>query len=249
MTAHGLEQYLAHKHALTPTGDPVEDLRRGWDSHTEFGLTHPAFYVLIYGSPQPGHRPAAGAEAYRLLVGQLDRVAAAGRLRMPPEQAARLIHAANTGVTLSLIATPSGERDPDLSPRTREIALAAIATSEEVDTTPLVSALPLPACRAPTRCEHCSNGSPICGSTTHPPTGHFWLDRDDRCRSEYHVFRAATLHLTKPAFQSVTARIPSYGNVLHIGRRTGRRYRATVGITRHHNQLRMDATANTAAGP
>lgn len=47
---------------LTPSNDPVEDLRRGWDAHVEFGLTHPAFYVLMYGVPRPEYRSAAAGE-------------------------------------------------------------------------------------------------------------------------------------------------------------------------------------------
>lgn len=131
VTAHGFEQYLAKKKSLGPTDDPVEDLRRGWDGHVEFGLTHPAFYVLMYGVPQPERRPATAAETNRLLRAVLERIAVAGRLRMPAEAAAGLIHAANTGVTLALIATPSADRDPELSARTREIVLAAVTTDAE----------------------------------------------------------------------------------------------------------------------
>ncbi len=130
VTAYGFERYLAEKKALVPSDDPVADLKRGWDNHVEFGLTHPAFYVLMYGVPQPERRPAAGEEAYRMLLGLLERVAAAGRLRMPPDAAARLIHATNTGVTLSLISTPVLERDTDLASRAREAILAATTTND-----------------------------------------------------------------------------------------------------------------------
>ncbi|WP_405164688.1 WHG domain-containing protein [Nocardia sp. NBC_01499] len=140
VTAHGFEQYLAQKKSLAPTDDPVEDLRRGWDGHVEFGLTHPAFYVLMYGVPQPERRPATAAETNRLLRAVLERIAVAGRLRMPADAAAGLIHATNTGVTLSLIATPSGDRDPGLSARTREIVLAAVtAVTADAEQTPEAS--------------------------------------------------------------------------------------------------------------
>lgn len=128
VAARGFEQYLARKKNLTPSDDPVEDLRRGWDAHVEFGLTHPAFYVLMYGVPRPEHRTAAADEADRILVGLLERTAAAGRLRLPPKAAANTMHAACTGVTLHLIATPQGDRDPELSPRTREAILATVTT-------------------------------------------------------------------------------------------------------------------------
>ena len=130
VTAYGFERYLAEKKALVPSDDPVADLKRGWDNHVEFGLTHPAFYVLMYGVAQPERRPAAAEEAYRMLLGLLERVAAAGQLRMPPHAAARLIHATNTGVTLSLISTPVHERDADLSSRARQAILTAITTTD-----------------------------------------------------------------------------------------------------------------------
>src|ERR687893_575207 len=130
VTAYGFERYLAEKKTLVPSDDPVADLQRGWDNHVEFGLTHPAFYVLMYGVAQPERRPAAAQEAYRMLLGLLERVAAAGRLRMPPDAAARLIHATNTGVTLSLISTPVHERDADLSSRAREAILTATTTND-----------------------------------------------------------------------------------------------------------------------
>jgi AcrR family transcriptional regulator len=128
MTTDGFQRYLAEKKTLAPSDDPVEDLRRGWDLHVEFGLTHPAFYVLMYGLVQPERRPAVAEETHRLLRGQLDRIAAAGRLRTPPDAAARLVSATSTGITLALISTPPGERDPDLSPRARESILATITT-------------------------------------------------------------------------------------------------------------------------
>lgn len=130
VTAYGFERYLAEKKTLVPSDDPVADLQRGWDNHVEFGLTHPAFYVLMYGVARPERRPAAAEEGYRLLLGLLERVAAAGRLRMPPDAAARLIHATNTGVTLSLISTPVHERDADLSSRAREAILTATTTND-----------------------------------------------------------------------------------------------------------------------
>jgi AcrR family transcriptional regulator len=149
VTAHGFEQYLAQKKNLTPSNDPVEDLRRGWDSHVEFGLTHAPFYVLMYGVPRPEHRTAAAVEAHRILVGLLERTGAAGRLRLPPHTAANMVHAACTGVTLHLIATPQGDRDPDLSPRTREAILAAVTTdtgpADAAEASPASSALALDA--------------------------------------------------------------------------------------------------------
>ncbi|GGQ41493.1 AcrR family transcriptional regulator [Actinomadura coerulea] len=126
VAAHGFEEYLAGKRAQGSTGDPVEDLRRGWDLHIEYAVTHPAFYTLMYGTPRT---PAAAGEAYGILLGLVEAVAGAGRLRVPVATAARMIHAAGVGAALTLIASPSGGADRDASVRTREAVLAAV-TSE-----------------------------------------------------------------------------------------------------------------------
>jgi AcrR family transcriptional regulator len=123
VVTYGFEQYLAEKRAQATTGDPVEDLRRGWDNHVGFGLAQPAFYTLMYGS---GRRVAAAEEGYRILLGMAEAVALAGRLRVPVRTAARMMHAASVGLTLELIA--AGEHDTDLSERTREAVLASVTT-------------------------------------------------------------------------------------------------------------------------
>ena len=120
LAVHAFELYLAEKQTLTQTDDPVADMRRGWDIHVDFGLRHPAFYLLMFGADRPGRRPPAADEAAGLLVRFLDRVAAAGRLRVPVALAESLSFAAITGVTLSLIGMPAEERDPEISTRMRD---------------------------------------------------------------------------------------------------------------------------------
>lgn len=127
VASRGFEEYLAEKRAQPSTGDPVDDLRRGWDLHVEFGVTHPAIYVLMYGGTRTS---AAAKEAQAILLGLLERVARAGRLRVPVETAARMVHAAGAGVTFTLIADPDAG---DLSARTREAVLAAIAAPAGVE--------------------------------------------------------------------------------------------------------------------
>jgi AcrR family transcriptional regulator len=125
---HGFHTYLAEKARRAPGPDPVEDLRAGWDLHVEFGLTHPALYVLMYGSPDPEHTPPVVAESRQLLAGHVARVAAAGRLRVPEHLAAELIHAAGSGTVLALLATTPDQRDPRLSELARDAVIAAITT-------------------------------------------------------------------------------------------------------------------------
>jgi AcrR family transcriptional regulator len=136
LAIHAFDTYLAEKHNLPHTGDPVADMRRGWDMHVDFGLRHPAFYLLMFGTDRPGRRPPAAEEAHGLLLKFLDRAAAAGRLRVPPALAARLTLAAITGVTLSLIGTPAGDRDPEISPRMRDTLIDSLTTDPPPATDP-----------------------------------------------------------------------------------------------------------------
>ncbi|MCT2583455.1 TetR/AcrR family transcriptional regulator [Actinophytocola gossypii] len=141
VATHGFEAYLRSKTAQPPTDDPVADLRRGWDLHVEFGLTNPALYTLTYGDQRPGVEPPAARQASAILAGLIHRIAAAGRLRVPEEQAAHLAHAGGRGVTLTLISLPEDQRDPTLSTIAREAVIARITT----DPTPESDHGPAPA--------------------------------------------------------------------------------------------------------
>jgi AcrR family transcriptional regulator len=128
VAAHGFERYLASKRAQRPTGDPVEDLRRGWDLHIEFGRTNPAIYTLMYGTART---PPVAAEAHRILTGLVEAVARAGRLRVPVATAVRMVHSAGVGVALALISGGADEADgAELSVRTREAVLAAVTVPD-----------------------------------------------------------------------------------------------------------------------
>ncbi|TDE52804.1 TetR/AcrR family transcriptional regulator [Nonomuraea mesophila] len=126
VASRGLAAYIAEKRRITPSGDPVEDLRRGWDLHVGFGLAEPALYALIYGSPRPGAEPEGAKQAADILAGLVHRVALAGRLRVPEERAAHVVHAAGRGTTLSLIAMPEAERDMEAARIVREAVIRSI---------------------------------------------------------------------------------------------------------------------------
>ncbi|MGW4829359.1 TetR/AcrR family transcriptional regulator [Amycolatopsis japonica] len=135
VATYGFKSYLEGKHALGETDDPVGDLRRGWDLHIEFGLQQPAFYMLMYGEPRVREARREADAILRRIVG---RIAEAGRLRVPVEQAAQLVHATGMGVILSFLASPPEQRDPDLIVAAREHVIAAITTdsAEEVSDIP-----------------------------------------------------------------------------------------------------------------
>lgn len=122
------DRYLGEKSQVAVTEDPVESMRAGWDAHVDFGLRHPALYLLMFGTDRPGRPPAVADEAHDLLMSFLDRVADAGRLRVLPGVAARLLQASVVGVTLTLLADPEKRRDRTLSARMREAVITSLVT-------------------------------------------------------------------------------------------------------------------------
>jgi AcrR family transcriptional regulator len=125
---HGFQAHLAEK-VIRPTGgDPVDDLRAGWDLHIGFGLANPALYALMYGDPRPPAASPANAQAFRVLRAHVRRVAEVGRLRVGEEHAVNLVHASGCGTVLTLLAMPEEHRDPALSELAREAVIAAITT-------------------------------------------------------------------------------------------------------------------------
>jgi AcrR family transcriptional regulator len=126
VAAHGFAEYLERKKELTPTGDPVDDLRRGWDLHVEFGLSRPRFYLLMFGDNQRAKASEAGRAAAAILETIVTRVAAAGRLRMSVGRAVQVHQSMCTGLTLSLIE--ADEPDLGLSAVVREAALRTTVT-------------------------------------------------------------------------------------------------------------------------
>ncbi|WP_434445064.1 TetR/AcrR family transcriptional regulator [Lentzea sp. E54] len=126
VVAVGFERYLAEKRDRLPSVDPVEDLRRGWDAHVEFGLRNPALYGLMYGGARTTEH-AASAEGERILRGIVARIDEAGLLTMPVDDAVQSIHAATVGTTILLISRPGLD---GLSERTREAVLGSILVKE-----------------------------------------------------------------------------------------------------------------------
>jgi len=115
---YGLGQYSTTREP--GSGDPVEDLRRGWDEHVRYGLDHPSFYVLLYGQIAPGRPCAVTGVAEERLLHLLNEIAGQGRLEISPADAVRQIVAANVGVTLRLIAMPVDQIDMGLSADLRD---------------------------------------------------------------------------------------------------------------------------------
>ncbi|QRY61283.1 TetR/AcrR family transcriptional regulator [Gordonia sp. PDNC005] len=128
----GFDLYLAEKGAAEPSGDPIVDLRDGWDAHVRFGLANPGFYTLMYGKVRPGYAPAAQARPTELLRGLTERASAQGLLVVSPEQAAAHVLATNIGVTLRQII--QGRPDAELSAAVRDAVLAGITGAGSAST-------------------------------------------------------------------------------------------------------------------
>ncbi|MGW3665613.1 TetR/AcrR family transcriptional regulator [Streptomyces sp. NPDC005141] len=126
---HGWERYLATKRERHPGTDPVQDLRDGWDSHTEFALRNPNLYRLM-NSPAMRTPPAAALESHRILTADLRRAAEQGKVRLAPELAAQMIMSANVGVCLMLVSRPATFTDRTVSRRVREAVHAVVFTPE-----------------------------------------------------------------------------------------------------------------------
>ncbi|TSI12131.1 TetR/AcrR family transcriptional regulator [Brevibacterium aurantiacum] len=121
---HGFDLYIGRKSQMEVSGDPIQDIRSGWDAHVMFGLANPGFYTLMYGKVRPGYFPAAQARASRLLRALTHRASKEDRLVVSPDQAASHVLVTNIGVTLRQIVL--AEPDPELSRAVREGTLAAI---------------------------------------------------------------------------------------------------------------------------
>ncbi|MGZ0712652.1 TetR/AcrR family transcriptional regulator (plasmid) [Coraliomargarita sp. W4R53] len=123
------EQYLGMKRAAKESDDPLDDLRSGWNSHTQFALEHSNAYKLLFGASALDKAESAN-EAMRLLRVVLERLAVEGRLLVEPAEAARIIMAANTGVALALVLRPSLYPDLALSASVRDIVHASLISSD-----------------------------------------------------------------------------------------------------------------------
>jgi AcrR family transcriptional regulator len=126
VVSHGFREFLRKRRA-EGGGDPIADIREGWDSHVAFGLEFPSAYVHIYGNVKIGVPCGVHAEVRAMLLETLEPAAELGRLLVPATKAADDILAASSGVTLALIQQPPDARDLNLSARVRDSVLRAIA--------------------------------------------------------------------------------------------------------------------------
>lgn len=125
---YGYARFIAAKNPLRPTDDPVADLRSAWSLTVDFGLGHPELFLLIYGEPHSDAMAAAVRGGNQRMRARIQRVAAAGRLRVDESLAAAIMAATARGAVLAWLDQPAGDRDPAFIPAMREAMIAAITT-------------------------------------------------------------------------------------------------------------------------
>ncbi|RZA23112.1 MAG: TetR/AcrR family transcriptional regulator [Proteobacteria bacterium] len=133
LVEYGFVKYMSEKGQQIELGDPVEDLRAGWDLHVEFGLTNPELYSLMYGEPESGHKTPAASRAERELKKKLQFIAVAGRLKVPVEKAADLIHSAACGIVFTLLTKAKADRDLSLSREARDSVIGLITSQVVIE--------------------------------------------------------------------------------------------------------------------
>jgi AcrR family transcriptional regulator len=127
-----LATYVSDKSAVveaasTENVDPLEDLRVGWQTQIEFGLTNSTLFALL-SDPARGLRSPAARSAAEVLRGRVHRVASIGRLRVSEQRAVDLIRAAGAGAVNVLLSTRLKDRDPGLADAMYEAVLREILT-------------------------------------------------------------------------------------------------------------------------
>lgn len=130
----GFDLYLETKAAMESTGDPIRDIRAGWDAHVAFGLESPGFYTLMYGTVRPGYSPPAQARPSEVLRSLTGQAADQGRLVVSADQAAAHILATNVGVTLRQVVLACEDRA--LSVAVRDGVIAAITGTTDAGRKP-----------------------------------------------------------------------------------------------------------------
>jgi AcrR family transcriptional regulator len=125
-----MADYVAEKAADVEhnvPSDPVDGLRAGWRQHIEFGLANADVFLLLNAPHRIGRSPA-GRAGEVVLRERVHRLAAAGMLRVEETRAVAMLHAAGTGVIMTLLGVAPNERDLSLADDMFDTVLAAITT-------------------------------------------------------------------------------------------------------------------------
>jgi AcrR family transcriptional regulator len=126
---HGLAVFVADKGAIPPHPDPVQDLVNAWNGYVAFGLANPGVFAIMNEVGAPASESPAMLAGIAILRQRVERIARAGRLRIPVDRAVDLIQAMTVGTVTTLLARPEEMRDAQLAPAALDALLAAILTT------------------------------------------------------------------------------------------------------------------------
>jgi AcrR family transcriptional regulator len=127
---HVMRNFVSAKAAVvaeaTSDGtDPLDDLRAGWQTQIDFGLSNPVLFQLLSDPTRVQNSPAARS-GRKILEARVHRVAVAGKLRVSEERATGIIQAAGIGAIQTILATPTEQRDAGLADAMYEAVLAQV---------------------------------------------------------------------------------------------------------------------------
>lgn len=143
---HTMATYVSAKEAVVAAAaagdlDPLEDLRAGWQTQIDFGLTNPELFRLLSDPDRVRQSPAA-LSGRRVLEVRVQRLASAGLLRVSETRAVDLIQAAGIGVIQTLLSRPPEHRDSGFADALLEAILGHILTdAPPVETGPEAAAI------------------------------------------------------------------------------------------------------------
>jgi len=102
LVSRGIEDFMSRKRSAITTNDPLEDLRRGWDSWIEFAMARPKLFGLMV--EQSIKQPELAQEAQANMRREVSRLHAQKRLKrgLDADAAALAIQAAANGVVALL---------------------------------------------------------------------------------------------------------------------------------------------------
>jgi len=135
-------QFLAAKVTAAAVTDPETALRDGWDDYVRFAADRPLIYAAMMARLFQGAEIPAARQSFAIVAEQISALQAAGRLRLPPDEAAQLawasVHsAAMLHVTAALhVSDYLGAPEPSLIELLRERALRDLCTPRS-ETLPL----------------------------------------------------------------------------------------------------------------
>ncbi|HMN85966.1 MAG TPA: helix-turn-helix domain-containing protein [Bauldia sp.] len=102
--AEAFAEFLRGKRTAVRSDDPVTALAEGWDNYVRFAAARPRLYAAMMARVMLGADIPAAREGQALLAQRIAAIAPAGRLAMPPAEAARVAWASANAAAMLFVA-------------------------------------------------------------------------------------------------------------------------------------------------